>query len=316
MKYSYEDLSPSQFEDLVVALCQFLLGTGVQGFATGPDGGRDAKFIGTAEQIPSQADPWIGTTIVQAKHTNGLNKSFSDPDFFSKDNCNSIVLKEIPRIEKLRKDGELDNYMLFSNRRLTALSESNIQSYISKECDIPRQSIQLCGIEQIELWLKRFPDAAKIAAVDPLDSPLIVTSEELAEVVEALNFQISKNDIKSEHLPVERVSYAQKNKINRMSAEYDKYIRKKFLKETHQIKEFLANPENIDILKKYQSTVDEFQMKVIAKRKNYQLFDDVMNYLFDLLFDRDAVLSRNKKLTRAVLFYMYWNCDLGENSDA
>ena len=42
MRYAYEDLSDDQFESLIVAICQFLLGAGVQGFATGPDGGRDA----------------------------------------------------------------------------------------------------------------------------------------------------------------------------------------------------------------------------------------------------------------------------------
>ncbi|MDP8237699.1 MAG: hypothetical protein P9X24_01295 [Candidatus Hatepunaea meridiana] len=316
MKYSYADLSPNQFEDLIVALCHFLLGAGAQGFATGPDGGRDAKFVGTAELIPSKADPWIGTTIVQAKHTNGLNKSFSDPYFFSKDNCDSIILKEISRIKKLRKGGELDNYMLFSNRRLTGLSESNIRSYISVECDIPEQSIQLCDIKQLELWLNQFPDAAKIANVDPLDSPLIVSPEELAEVVEALSDQMSTLKIDLKDVPTDRVSYEEKNIINRMSAEYAKMLRKYYLKETPQIKEFLANPENNDMLEKYNSTVEEFQLKVIAKRSDFQLFDDVMNYLFDFLFNRDPVLGRNRRLTRSVLFYMYWNCDLGENSDA
>ena len=53
MKYAYEELSPNQFEGLVVAICQFVLGTSVQGFATGPDGGRDAKFVGTADLLPS-----------------------------------------------------------------------------------------------------------------------------------------------------------------------------------------------------------------------------------------------------------------------
>jgi hypothetical protein len=60
MKYAYEDLSPDQFESLVVLLCQRVLGISVQGFAKGPDGGRDAKFIGTAELHPSKASPWSG----------------------------------------------------------------------------------------------------------------------------------------------------------------------------------------------------------------------------------------------------------------
>ena len=43
MKYAYEDLSDDQFEQLVVFLCQELLGISTQGFAKGPDGGRDAQ---------------------------------------------------------------------------------------------------------------------------------------------------------------------------------------------------------------------------------------------------------------------------------
>lgn len=68
----------------------------------------------------------------------------------------------------------------------------------------------------------------------------------------------------------------------------------------------------------YESVTDEFQLKIIAKRKNYHTFDDVMEYLVDLLFNRDAVLRQHayKRLTRAVLFYMYWNCDIGEANDA
>ena len=75
MKFAYEDLSDGQFETLIVLLCQRLLGAAVQGFAKGPDGGRDAKFMGTAELHPSKNAPWVGTTIVQAKHTNGTVNS-------------------------------------------------------------------------------------------------------------------------------------------------------------------------------------------------------------------------------------------------
>jgi hypothetical protein len=130
MKYIYEDLSPEQFEILVVLLCQHLLGVSVQGFATGPDGGRDAKFVGTAELHPSKASPWTGVTIVQAKHTNGFNKSFGEADFYSKVGNNTVIGKEIPRIKKLRENKELDNYMLFANRRLAGNSENDIRAHL------------------------------------------------------------------------------------------------------------------------------------------------------------------------------------------
>jgi len=100
MKFAYEDLHPDQFEKLITILCQRLLGITVQGFSSGPDGGRDAKFVGTAEIFPSKSSPWIGTTIIQAKHTNGYNKHFSESDFFSTDSSSNTIAKELHRIKE------------------------------------------------------------------------------------------------------------------------------------------------------------------------------------------------------------------------
>jgi len=318
MKFAYEDLSDSQFEILIVLLCQRLLGASVQGFAKGPDGGRDAKFVGTAELHPSKAAPWIGTTIVQAKHTNGYNRNFSESDFFSTSSANTVLGKEIPRIKSLRKAKQLDHYMLFANRRLAGNAETEIRDYIASQCDIPTSSIYLCGLEQLEIWLKRFPEVAREADLDPVDSPLIVSPDDLAEVVQALARQKDGIVALLDDPPTARVAYEQKNALNNMSAEYAKAQWRKFLKETAQIQVFLAAPENLDLLRMYESVVDDFQLKIIAKRKNYQTFDEVMEYLVDLLFSRDPVLRQHahKRLTRAMLFYMYWNCDIGEIGDA
>lgn len=318
MKFAYEDLSDDQFEKLIVFLCQRLLGISVQGFAKGPDGGRDAKFVGTAELHPSKAAPWVGTTIVQAKHTNGYNRNFSESDFFSTTAQNTVLGKEIPRIKKLREGKQLDHYMLFANRRLAGNAQSEICEYLAVQCGIPSSSIYLCGLEQFEVWLKTFPDVAGKADLDPVDSPLIVSPDDLAEVVQALARQKDGVSALLDDPPTTRVTYEQKNLLNNMSAEYAKAQRRKYLKETAQIRAFLAAPENLELLHVYESVVDEFELKIIAKRKDYQTFDEVMEYLVDLLFNRDPVLRQHahKRLTRAVLFYMYWNCDIGEVSDA
>lgn len=318
MKYAYEDMSDDQFEKLVVLLCQRLLGISVRGFAKGPDGGRDGKFVGTAELLPSTAAPWTGTTIIQAKHTNGYNRSYSETDFFSTTAENTVLGKEIPRINKLREAKQLDHYMLFANRRLSGNAESEICDHLAVQCNIPASSIYLCGLEQLEVWLKKFPDVAKEADLDPVDSPLIVSPDDLAEVVQALARQ--KNNVSAllDDPPTQRVTYERKNTLNNMSADYANAQRRKYLKETAQIRAFLAAPENLELLRMYESVVDEFQLKIIAKRKDYQTFDAVMEYLVDLLFSRDPVLRQHahKRLTRAVLFYMYWNCDIGEVGDA
>ena len=318
MKFDYEDLSDAQFETLVVFLCQRLLGISVQGFAKEPDGGRDAKFVGTAELHPSRAAPWVGTTIIQAKHTSGYNRSFSESDFFSTTAQNTVLGKEIPRVKKLRENKQIDHYVLFANRRLAGNAESEIRAYLAKQCGIPASSIYLCGLEQLEVWLKTFPDVAGKADLDPIDSPLTVSPDDLAEVVQALARQRNEVSAVLDDPPTTRVKYAQKNALNDMTAEYAKAQLKRYLKETAQIQAFLAAPENLELLRMYESVVDEFQLKIIAKRKDYQTFDAVMEYLVDLLFNRDPVLRQHahKRLTRAVLFYMYWNCDIGEVGDA
>jgi hypothetical protein len=318
MKYAYEDLSDSQFEKLVVDLCQELLGASAQGFCAGPDGGRDAKFVGKAQLHPSTTDPWVGTTIIQAKHTNGYNRNFSELDFYNPEAQNSILGDEIPRIRKLKAACQIDHYMLFANRRLAGNAESEIRAYLSTETGIPQSSIYLCGVEQLELWLKRFPEVPKRADLDPVDSPLIVSPDDLADVVMALAKQVHLYPTSNDQHPTERVSYEKKNQLNNMTEEYAREQRKRYLKETGQIKAFLAAPENAELLPQYESIVQEFQFKIIASRKDYQTFDKMMEYLIDQLYNREATLRqhRHKRLTRAVLFYMYWNCDIGEVEDA
>ena len=315
MKFAYEDLSDEQFEELIVLLCQHLLGVSVQGFARGPDGGRDAKFVGTAERHPSTAAPWVGTTIIQAKHTNGY-RSFSESDFFSNSTTKTIIGMEIHRIKNLRVKKQLDHYMLFSNRRLSGIAESEIRANIAKECGIPEVSIYLCGIEQLEILLKTFPDVPKRAKLDPVDSPLMVSPDDLADIIQALARQRESISTVLDDPPKPRVSYEEKNELNKMSAEYARAQRRRYLKETRNIHAFLASPDNNELLRMYESVIDEFQLKIIARRKDYQSFDDVMEYLVNLLFNRDAVLRQHKRLTRAILFYMYWNCDIGEEGDA
>jgi hypothetical protein len=317
MKYAYEDLGDARFEELVVALCRRLLGMATQGFAKGPDGGRDAKFVGTAELLPSTRAPWKGTVVVQAKHTYGYNRSCSETDFFNPKSANNVVGSEIPRIKSLCAAKQLDHYMLFANRRLTGGAEAAIRAHIAKECSVPVPSIMLCGIEQLEGWLKDFPEIANHVNLDPVDSPLIVSPDQLSEVVQALARHFKGAATSAiDAPPTDRTRYEQKNQINNMTAEYARELRKRYLKDTAQVKTFLAAPENDDLLRMYESAVEEFQLNVIAKRKAYQSFDEVINHLTRLLLERDPLLRANKTLTRVMLFYMYWNCDIGEGIDA
>lgn len=164
--------------------------------------------------------------------------------------------------------------------------------------------------------MKRFPQIPDEANLDPIDFPLIIGPDELAEVVEA--FADHKDVLIGalRQAPTDRVDYADKNVENNMTEEFAKALRRRYLSETYLIRQFLADPQNRHITAQYELACDEFELEIIAKRREFQTFDNVFQYMEKLLIGRDPILRTNKRLTRAMLFYMYWNCDIGKVSDA
>lgn len=315
MAFQYEDLDDSQFERLIVECARKLFGTGVQEFAAGPDGGRDARFEGTAEMFPSSNAPWEGITVFQAKHTIAINAHYADKDF-SGDSASAVLTQEIPRIKKLVDEKEVDNYFLASNRRLGGVSAPRIKKRIAEETGLPSPRIYLVGIEYLDNMLHRHRDLLNLARIDPIDGPLVVSSFDLAEVMLAIAEQLQAPLPEFDAAVVDRVSYDEKNDLNGMTPKFSQHLMRKYLVYADEIEDFLARPENALSLEYYRASVDEFQEKIIANRKDYQSFDKVFNHLADLLRSRNGILASNAKLLKAVLFYMYWNCDIGEVVDA
>lgn len=311
--YPFEDLSDTQFERLVVAGARKLFGQGVQAFSTGKDGGRDALFVGTAENFPSRSSPWTGATVIQAKHTLGTNQHFSDKDFGGTA-ASSVLSKEMLRIKRLAEGGELTNYLLFSNRRLGGVIGPKLTARIAEECGISANRVHLAGIERLSDLLVEFPEILTLAEIDPVDGPLLVSSADLAELILAIGDELDPVGAVAE--PVDRVSFEKKNEINSMSPEFAEVLSQRYLGRTKQIEDFLADPANSEPRERYESAVEDFQLKIVAKRKDHQSFDEVFNHLVETLVKRDGVLAREPSLVRAVLFFMYWHCDIGVGADA
>jgi hypothetical protein len=312
MKYNYHDMYDQQFEDLVVQICVSLLGIGVQGFSSGKDGGRDARFVGTAKNYPSDSKPISGKIIVQSKHTTNPIAKFSDPEF-SSTASSSELSTEIPKVKTLVKNGELDHYILFANRRLSANANQAILTRLELEAGVV--SGFLVGIESLELHLKYAPKAAKFAHLEPIESPLRVSPEALAQVLLAIKGLLEEKYLTPKLDHIKRTSFATKNELNGLSAQYATLIRGTHLKYFSKIDEFLAHPDNHSILDDYQEAVEEFKTKIIAHRDEFSSFDLVLNYLLDRLLERDPDLKRNTRLTRTIVYYMYWICDIGKEPD-
>lgn len=315
MGYPFEDLDDSQFERVVVQCMRKLFGAGVQGFAPGADGGRDARFQGTAARFPSEASPWSGLTVGQAKHTAAVNAHFAEPAFSSEAKT-SILSEEIERLKKLKTNDELDFYILFSNRRLGGIVGPQLEARVADEVGLDKRNVHFAGLERLNELLDEYPDTIRLAKIDLLDSPLLPSSQDLAEVILAIAEELEPP--KTEPRPAPRVTYAEKNELNSMSDEFAEELSQRYLAYTRRLQEFLAAPENAEILERYEATVEDFQLKIIAKRADYQSFDDVFNYLVDTLLKRDPVLAGRgrARLVRATLFYMYWHCDIGKQPSA
>ncbi len=271
--YRYEELSPTQFENLIVDICRDLFGLG-----TGPDGGRDARFCGTANSFPSIRDPWIGTTIIQAKHTSRVDASFSDTDFSGK---GKILESEIPRITKLIQANDLDHYALFSNRKLTGNNNTKMEQAVSSSCGLAPRDVHIAGIEYIDLHLRDHKSIAERHGLDLLAAPLRITRDGIAEIIDAIRDAIQPGNTVPDDEPVDRTSLERKNELNGIS-------------------------------------VEELNTRLPHLVSVYGDFMGAWHGIYDIMINHNEILRQNPKLVKAVQFYMYWNCDFGrsENDDS
>ncbi len=311
-KYRYEELSANQFESLVVDICRVLLGEGTRGFAEGPDGGRDARFDGITNNYPSTRAPWDGVTIIQAKHTSRYNASFSDRDF---DGPSGILDKEISRIKHLVDTDELDHYMLFANRKLTGNKDSALLKKISSECGLAYSDIRIMGVEEIDRVLCGHKEIVDQHHLDLLAGPLRITRDGLAEVIDAISNAIGSTGQIIDDAPVPRTSLRRKNELNQVSDAEIAPLRRRYLKDTRNVADFLANPINRDLLEKYNEAVDELNCRLPHLISQTGSFMGAWHRIYDIMVDHEETLRRNARLVRVVQFYMYWNCDFGRRED-
>lgn len=315
MKYNYSEISSKQFESLVVQLCYKLLGYGTKTFAEGADGGRDARFDGKATEIPSYRDPWKGLTIIQAKHTAEYNKKFSDNDFFGAKS--SIVNEEVEKMKRLIAEDGMKNYMLFANRKLPANAHEEILTYMAEQTGMEKRNILLIGIEDIENYLKAFPDIPEKVDLNAFDMPLNIEPDELADVILQIKDEISNINELARAKPskssseIKRISLEKKNKINNLNSSYSDIIEGKMIA-FDEITDFLARPENSGYQEKYLECKAELDEKIRAIKKPKHEFNYIIEKVYDLIIARDQDCKTNKRLTKLMLHYMYYICDIGD----
>lgn len=285
------------------------MGIGITSFAAGKDGGKDAKFDGTASAFPSTADPASGKFIVQAKHTTSPVASCSDYDFET-----TIIDKEIPKIRRMFEVGSLTHYLIFTNRRKTGGAEDRISERIKAATGV--QDVWLRGLEDIERELLLNPRISKAVGLDKLRSPIQFVPEDMRDVILALHShrQSVSTAFDSEHDFRDYPGLSAKNETNGLTPAYDAYIKEDSMPYFGDIERFLKNPRNEALKEQYHTVANELKGQLIAHRDRFTTFDDALETVYNLIHERCPEVKTTRRLVKVVIHYMYVNCEIGQKA--
>jgi hypothetical protein len=304
--YHLHELDDGRFEELVIHLCDEVLGIGTVCFATGKDGGRDGFFSGTANAYPSKASPWSGKFVIQSKVTANPAASCSDAEFE-----NNVLKKEIPRIEKLRDAKEVDNYLMFTNRKLTGGADTLVRNRLGTAAGT--KNVAIIGRERIALLLNKNPNIVRLMRLNVAREPLRIRNDDLKHLIEALvatgfKFEAAGDVAGDFSYPGMGV----KNSVNGVTPEYYEYIEENSLPYFDRVKEFLENPINETLRHQYFNIADEFKQRLLRSRPEYATFDELLTHFYDEILDQIPGLEINRRLVSVFIHFMYCNCEIGK----
>lgn len=297
--FQFNDLSTSEFESLVTDICRLIFGMATISFSEGKDGGRDGIFHG----LPKNFNGLSGKYIIQAKKTGTLNASCSDKDFLT------IINIEIPKIKKLVEENNLDYYVLFTNRKLSAIQNQKLMDLIKKECKTKEVYIQ--GLETLNSLLND-----KLISKYNLSNyrePLRINPQDLKSII--FEFDRNKSKIINKNFinKIEAFNIIEKNRVNNLS---DDFYREVILKSSNirfnEIDLFLQDPINEEFNDMYKEVSSEFQEKIFTKLKSIKYFEEVFDILYDEILVKIPEVKK-RSLIRLFLHYMYINCDIGKS---
>lgn len=161
--FSYEQLSPRAFEQLAVALAESVLGAKLEVYGPGPDGGREATWLGKINwslQDPDDSDNWSGYTVIQVKQCqNPTQNPDQDLAWLTKE-----INKELQKWmdPKSKRTQFPKNLLIATNIRLTPTDPGGtmqkLDTYLTSRLDHnfgdQRQirTLRSSGLRNIKIW--------------------------------------------------------------------------------------------------------------------------------------------------------------------
>jgi hypothetical protein len=277
-KYPLHYLNEEEFENLSILICNKILGAAIIPFAKGKDRGKDGRFTGKANCFPSKIHSWDGTVIIQAKHTSRENASCSDSDFVM------ILQSEIPKIQALKKDNEIDYYLLFTNRKLTGVQDSKIREPFIGSGII----YEIIAGEKIQQFLQEYPDIIRTAKLNDLLKPLEFDESDLKKIIIALHNAISENRDLNDIVDFIKIDLEKKNELNNLSKSYFDDVIKKDFDNFRQIKTFPFSPINSSLKDLYEDTISELNAKITLRKDEFVEFENMLDKFYNFVISNDT----------------------------
>ena len=307
----YENLTNEEFENLVIRICKEILGIGCKSFSIGKDAAKDSWFTGTAQHYPSNTSPWAGTFCIQAKQTKTYTASCSDNEFSV--NQTSVLAKEIARLNEVKKTSPFDNYIIFTNRKLSGGAHSTIVKMLQDGIGI--QNAEIVGREQMDTYLTDYPQIAFQFGLYKFIAPLRFYEKDLRDVI--LVFAEQSNSISTEAnsyiTTFTVIDKEKKNELNDLSKEYFGFLKSHSLQYFEKIENFLRDPKNDTYTRMYSNTVSDLQAKIILERNQFTDFMYLIEHLVDyIVSNNEEKLKDLRKIVRVFIHFMYFNCDIGK----
>lgn len=284
-RYTYESLTESEFEELIVAICHNVLGIAAHAFAPGRDGGRDSSFSGTAGNYPNAEHPWSGNFIIQAKHVNNPMESCSDNAFFA--NKSSLLKSEVAKIKDCKKIEQIDNYIVFTNRKMTGGIYPQLIAYMKSE--LSNTNVEVHGAEDLDNFVNKHPELVKRFGLMRNLLPDVFYETDIRDVIVLFGNNSNWMDIE----PVMEVSCfnytnkERKNALNGVDETYFADIKDNSLKYFSDIENFLKDPKNAKYKQMYINTVSDLRGYILRNAKKYT-FVELLESIIEHIVGSDA----------------------------
>jgi hypothetical protein len=309
MDYRLELLNESQFENLVNRVCQNILGLGMISFSAGKDGGRDGKFTGTANKYPSEKDSWKGKFIIQAKHTANPIASCSDSDF------KKTIEIEIEKVKTLQIAGDIDCYIIFTNRKYTGVGGERLVKKIQDKTGL--KNVVIIGKETLnDLYINPNKDIIREFQLDLHHIPFHFSEEEIKDIILEFHNELPKikttlqTEVNRIKFDFDRIKIEEKNKKNQLSNEYyENEILSHSLQDFEKIESFLSDSRNEEYKEQYFDIAAELRNLIQLKRANFASFEEIFIFIFKQISDGNKLKGKRHIFT--LLHYMYYECLIG-----